>query len=681
MIHPQAQWTAPAPLWPDLADTAITPDPTEFRQPTILRFATDDFMDEFLKVLGNAPQRMGEWKAVWETWRQPAPIPQLVESPLAMTHQVHNLSLGLTPPDNGSTPKLDQAGIVPDPPPLKLYQPAHQRFYLISACLVCRIPGMPDRMLDINRGEKATFVIRRLLPSDTLGEFDEYAFVLTPQGARWQRLGLVTEDKTRTLLPGEDQLPLFGVTYPESDGRKRRLLAGLIPVGKRETYIGSAVAVENGAVEDDAAEDDADAQKPMDPREAMFISQVVQPWRSLAEQKSNVNKRYPIIQQDNPELWADIVSRLEDAEVDISQVITDHERIRQQTTNQIQIASWYILLDFAKFLQTHLNSVWKVLPLVSDDDLTLEERALLTTLGAASSTNGLNLAQALVDIESFRDQLEGANLAFDDNITGAAAVEDIIKGPNLFFPRELGDPEYPGKFARSLSLPTFLLTDIAAAPVIDIKDDAPVELVTTMEDAVADALKNATDPAMTAPPLPLAAQQQNTDVGDPGWFIIRCVYERTHCIYNPPVVVSKASVPFQLASFFDPDGPARPIRISLPLDTSPAGLRKFAKNTAFVMSDILTCQIGQVRNLTLADLVLSVLPWPFHKDLPSPKKGDCKDTGAGEGMVCSLSIPIVTICALILLIIIVTLFEQFFHWIQFLIVCFKIPGLKGKGND
>jgi hypothetical protein len=180
--------------------------------------------------------------------------------------------------------------------------------------------------------------------------------------------------------------------------------------------------------------------------------------------------------------------------------------------------------------------------------------------------------------------------------------------------------------------------------------------------------------------LPLAAQQQNVEISDPGWFVIRCVYLRPHCVIQPPLVVSETTLPFQLASFFDPDAPARPIRISLPLDTSPAGLRKFAKNTAFVMSDILACQLGQIQDLTLADLVLSVLPWPFHKPLPDPKPGPCKDTGVSEGMVCSLSIPIVTICALILLIIIVNLFDYFFRWIQFFIVCFKIPGLKGKEN-
>ena len=40
-----------------------------------------------------------------------------------------------------------------------------------------------------------------------------------------------------------------------------------------------------------------------------------------------------------------------------------------------------------------------------------------------------------------------------------------------------------------------------------------------------------------------------------------------------PPVVSDPTQPFQLAGFFDPDAPARPIRIALPIDTSPAGLR------------------------------------------------------------------------------------------------------------
>ncbi len=81
----------------------------------------------------------------------------------------------------------------------------------------------------------------------------------------------------------------------------------------------------------------------------------------------------------------------------------------------------------------------------------------------------------------------------------------------------------------------------------------------------------------------------------------------------------------------------------------------------------------------VADLVLSVLPWPFHKDLPQPDKtGPCKKGDVNAGMYCSLSIPIVTLAALILMIIIVSLFDMFFKWVPYLFTCFPIPGFKGK---
>src|SRR5947199_2031326 len=110
-------------------------------------------------------------------------------------------------------------------------------------------------------------------------------------------------------------------------------------------------------------------------------------------------------------------------------------------------------------------------------------------------------------------------------------------------------------------------------------------------------------------------------------------------------VVSEPTEPFDLASFFDPDAPARPIRIGLPLDTTPAGLRKFDKNTAFVMSDVLCGQMSMARDKTFADLVLSVLPWPFKKEFSARGPSPCPDGGT----VCSFSLPIITIVALILL--------------------------------
>jgi len=170
-------------------------------------------------------------------------------------------------------------------------------------------------------------------------------------------------------------------------------------------------------------------------------------------------------------------------------------------------------------------------------------------------------------------------------------------------------------------------------------------------------------------------------LGDPrtAWFVVRCVYARPGCGPLFPPLLSTATQKFQMAPFFDPDAPARPVRIPMPLDISPAGLRKYQKNTGFVISDMLCGKIKGIRKLTFADLVLSVLPWPFHKDLPDPgKSGPCGEGANSFGMICSLSIPIVTLCALILMMIMVALFDLFFRWIPYLFVCLPIPGLKGK---
>src|SRR4029079_4889300 len=165
-------------------------------------------------------------------------------------------------------------------------------------------------------------------------------------------------------------------------------------------------------------------------------------------------------------------------------------------------------------------------------------------------------------------------------------------------------------------------------------------------------------PVADVPNNPLVSQQP-MDMRE-GWFVIRCVFTRPECGPIDPPLLSEPTAPFQMAGFFDPDAPARPIRIALPIDTSPAGLRKHDKNTAFMISDMLCGQIGRFKSLSLGDLVLSVWPWPFHKDLSmsAPDQGACKAGGGVEfGMICSLSIPIFTICALILLMVIVFLFD------------------------
>jgi hypothetical protein len=207
------------------------------------------------------------------------------------------------------------------------------------------------------------------------------------------------------------------------------------------------------------------------------------------------------------------------------------------------------------------------------------------------------------------------------------------------------------------------------ADLLDTAADAFKAAIDLFATLVVRAIEDVAD--APEPAVPTAAERPAD--ARPGWFIIRCVYERPACGKLHDDVISAATEPFQLAGFFDPDAPARPIRIGLPIDTTPAGLRKFDKNTAFVMSDVLCGQVARLRGLTFGDLICSVLPWPFHQDLSVPDGGPCK-----AGLVCSLSIPIITICALILLMIVVSLLDIVFHWIPFFKVCFPLPGLRAK---
>jgi len=203
--------------------------------------------------------------------------------------------------------------------------------------------------------------------------------------------------------------------------------------------------------------------------------------------------------------------------------------------------------------------------------------------------------------------------------------------------------------------------------------EAAIESFAGSVDAAA-ALGVDTPATMVVPDPKPALDQRSTR------FVMRCVFERPWCGELFPPLMSAPTRQFELAPFFDPDAPARAIRVQLPVDISPASLRKFKKNTGFLISDMLCGKIKKIRKLTLADMVLDVLPWPFHKDLPrAGPTGPCLTNGQRLGMVCSLSIPIVTLCALILLFIIVALFDRFFRWIPYLFMCFGID-LTGKDD-
>ncbi len=617
MLENHVEWTSPAPLWWQGFDPADALARRAFRTPAVLRFASDSFMDDFVNLMKVDPARLSELVAQPETWSMPPGEPDKVKPQSGLVlklNQLRTAAVRRLEARAGTLPAIAAAG--PVPKPLKLYQPAHQRFYLVTACLVCRITGLPDRRLDTTKNERVSFVVRLLQPRAGAAsvnpdpyDCDEFAFI---DGA-WQLAG-----NPQVLLDGEETNPLSPLTYTELDARQRRLFTGLVPVGKREAYL--------AASQPKPATDTGPAVPLFSAQQMLFKTQVLGPWASLEDTGMRANTA----------LSPNALAPSPDPAVQAT--------IRATAKDQIQCLSWYVFLDFANYLAARIPNVWNAI-WGSAASLTVAEQALVTTLtGTRNPASGLTLSAAMVNAKAKEQQLESVKVPYSVDKTQWPAA-------NLIFP----------------------LADVSATGVTPL---SPALTRDTLESQVVATLPP--EPAKGALPVRIAALARANPMTSPE-FAIRCVLQRPNCPSLTQPLVSEPSAAFQMAAYFDPDAPARPIRIGLPVDTTPAGLRKFDKNAAFVMSDTLCGQVSRVRGMTLGDLVLSVLPFPFHKGLDmSP--GDSAPCASG-GMVCSFSIPIITICALLMLIIIVTLLDIIFFWMPFFQICLPLPKFSAKGGS
>ena len=79
------------------------------------------------------------------------------------------------------------------------------------------------------------------------------------------------------MMPEEERNPLFRVAYNKA-GRTRHLWSGLVPVGKRETYLGSVKVPAGPPDDDDPAED---------LRLNLLNMQVMAPWEAIVDYKEN----------------------------------------------------------------------------------------------------------------------------------------------------------------------------------------------------------------------------------------------------------------------------------------------------------------------------------------------------------------------------------------------------------
>lgn len=583
--------------------------------------------------------------------------------------------------------------------PLKLYQPAHQRFYLVAASLVCAQPGLPERALLSGGADEVSFVLRRLLPlipNDATSPLREFAFFKDREGPRWRRVGAAGEarDGAAQLAPGEEPLPLFPLAYSDDTQRARTVWAGLVPVGRREEYFGATVdrtSVPSLAAGQRAAVSAPVASAPVKSKQArltQFKAEVAEPWKNLIRSAFIARDALNAVPPDG---------------LDGQETAADKRRRVFELNLQQQMVSWLVLLDLADYLAAHLSELWDAIDNEGATAASLPPRlkTLYDWFGDAKMPVALQTAMRQPPANTQLKNPAGSMRAALKAVRAASVRSGLERASHLYLAGTHARAEWPsfhfvlagldtanataGPFQQLTLLPTSGATADDADPLTESTPSAAqaaAELVDRLTAAIGRALD--AGPEIGAPPPPFALQVRNAiaaNVADAGWFVIRCVYSRRDCGPLHPPSVSAPTQRFQLANFFDPDAPARPIRITLPLDTSPAGLRKHNRNTAFIISDMLCGQIQRAKGLGLVDLVLSVLPWPFHKSLDAGSGGPCAAGGTNIGMICSLSIPIITICALILLIIIVTLFDLIFRWLPFFIMCFPVPGLKGKAGS
>jgi hypothetical protein len=263
--------------------------------------------------------------------------------------------------------------------------------------------------------------------------------------------------------------------------------------------------------------------------------------------------------------------------------------------------SVYLLLDLFEYLKKFLPRVATALQTGTGAGLNSAETTLLTFLQTQPLGGALTLAGALK----------------------AVADESALNEPGDIDPEALGfvHPDY------------------------NLREHPPDTATLTLR--VKDALESR--PESVPPPVTIPKLGQKA--GD--LYVLRYVYERPQC--DPAhQYVSQPTDPFELAPFFDPDAPGRPIRIGLPVDVSIGGLRKFPKNVAFMMSKELRNKMNGI-----------------GKDM---LKGDPpgSDGSFDIGHICSFSIPIITLIAFILLMIIAILLNIVFWWLPLLKICFPL---------
>lgn len=332
------QWLAPAPLWDE---QAVGVGASGLTQPWIAEIADDRFVDAFAGILAGG-----------------------TASPAA----------GLA----ATRPAVTTDGTAAAP--YRLFQPLSMRHYLVVATLVCRRPGIPDHTVLLPRGERAFFVMRRLVGTG------EEAYLPGTGGAP----GSWVAADAGVLVPGEQENPMHAAPVtPYADqgstaaalglaldgGPGRRVWFGYVPVGIRESLVLPMADPLQALADLQEGLPDSKVENPT--IDALF-ARVVQPWQHL---------RYDAPDPPN-----------------------------------VDYASLFLLLDLADWLRVNVATVFAAVrsgaTSVSDaDDNALLQELRTTSVG--SSGGNVTVAQALKDTEPYLTLLTG------EDVTGPSTTYDL----------------------------------------------------------------------------------------------------------------------------------------------------------------------------------------------------------------------------------------------------------------
>jgi hypothetical protein len=483
---------------------------------------------------------------------------------------------------------------------MKLYQPLHGCFYLVTASLVCRQLGLPDKAIDRTNGESVFFVIRRR----TAGG-GEQAWIQLDKGGYWKTL---PAGQKLTLAVGEERLPMHPVQIcptpaaPRSvftDNIERELHYGYIPAGNRDKYRDTfgrtltATPAPQTLVNDFIGDAEANAPPGVDFnwRRELFFRRVYRPWQSLDEN---------LLPGGSPQL-------------------------RVEISTNAQIEQLYALLELADFFKNNLPSLWAALEAGSGS-------------GLPAGSDILELYERLTDSSAtnpFEIESNGADEMVGDLLMQYKAHIELVRGQG-----------------------TIPATDL------DFRDFFSAGRLDQLRDAVEDAIPDETQPIQVAGDedsnelvrLITHQVQPREPEGSEATYHIRAVYEYDpEC---PPIVSPAASHPFTLAKFFEPDAPARLVKLEAP-SMKPQDLRKYARGVGIEMSPDLHKLASCLAGGDIDGIIDSI-------------SGDCEG-GLNIQMICSFSIQIIFMVAFIVMFIFLIMLNFIFGWLAYLRICLPIP--------